>query len=121
MKTSKKIITISLISILLSCSKEDTKTEPVNDCDTKNYGIVTVNYTNLSERHAIDISKTGTSVFFRTKISMTGLANDTIRLKPGSYQLSISRINTAELAIETHPPVQSIITQCSTQLVNTQI
>lgn len=121
MKTYKKIVTISLIYLFLSCSKDETKTEPVNDCAPKNYGVVTVNYTNLSDRHAIDISKTGTSGLFRTKISMTGIARDTIRLKSGSYQLSISRINSAEQAIETHPGTQSTITQCSTQVINTQI
>ncbi len=120
MKTSEKIITISLISIILSCSKEETKTDPVNDCEVKNYGIVTLNYNNLSDKHAIDITKIGATTS-RSKISALGLAKDTIRLKPGSYQLSISRINSAEQAIESHPTTQSTITQCSSQVVNTQI
>jgi hypothetical protein len=55
MKTLK-ITTISLISILLSCSKDDTKTEPINDCVTKNYGVITINFANLTEKHAIDVS-----------------------------------------------------------------
>ena len=122
MKTIKTTIAILALSIFtISCSKEESKSaELVKDCVTKNYGVITVKYLNLNFRHAIDITKVGTTVF-RSKITEIGIANDTVNLKPGNYILSISRINNNGASLESHPSTNVLITQCSNQTINTQI
>lgn len=121
MKTLFKTNTILvLIFIVLSCSNEDKSEDITNDCVNKNYGVVAVNYTNLTAAHAIDITKVETGES-RSKITVSGTSNDTVRLKPGNYILGISRINSAGESLDIHPSTNRTVTQCSNQVINTQI
>ncbi len=126
MKTIQTALVI-LISIasFFSCSKEDetATTLTVEDCKQKNYGLLTVNYSNLSANHVIDVTVVSDNPVLntRTKISNTGVSTDTLHLKPGIYRISISRIYTNGQSLENHPVETSNISQCSTQIINTQI
>jgi hypothetical protein len=126
MKTIQTTALILLFTtVFFCCSKEDetTTTPTVEDCKQKNYGLLTVNYSNLSANHAIDVTVVSDSPVLntRTKTSNTGVATDTLHLKPGIYRISISRINANGQSLEDHPVVTSDISQCSTQIINTQI
>ncbi len=122
MKSIQTTIAILLLSIFtISCSKEDEKSAQQEDCVSKNHGIITVNYTKLTDRHAIDISKVGDQIFFKSKISGLSIAKDTVHLKPGNYIIKISRINQNNQSLEDHPSVNASVTQCSDLFINTQI
>jgi hypothetical protein len=66
-KLIKTTLAIAMCSFaIISCSKKDdlaTLAPEVNGCDTKNYGIVTVTFTNLTERHSIITTLLGTPKF----------------------------------------------------------
>jgi hypothetical protein len=114
-------VTIFVSTLLfISCSKSDDKpTEPVNDCATKNYGVITVNFANLTEKHAIDVFLTSNATFIKSKIVAIGVASDTIRLKTGNYSLSVGKVNDQGAALDevsNYPNRQ--VSQCSTQIIN---
>jgi hypothetical protein len=80
-----KMITIQFSLLFsLACSKDNSKTESVNDCVTQNFGVLTINYTNLSDCNAIDVTKVGVSGCLKLKFFAVGIAKDTIRLQLGS-------------------------------------
>lgn len=121
MKTLK-ITTISLIFILLSCSKDDAKTpassQTIKDCESKNYGVVTLNFSVFTDIHVVEIQNKFTNGI-RIKYVNQGIANDTLQLNPSNYKFGIKRqINPNETTI-TNIFDNRNVTQCSTLIINT--
>jgi hypothetical protein len=78
-----------VIALSLSCKKSDTPS--VKDCETNNYGVVTVNFGSTSVIHSIIITYSNSS--FREKLVGIGKSTDTIHLAPGFYPASIASVN----------------------------
>lgn len=122
-KISKIILLFLSVIIVFSCSKKDNEPVPatiqtINDCGSKNYGVVTVNFAILVEKHAIDITNTSTNAL-KSKIVNIGIASDTIHLKPGNYNISTVTVNNAGLATGQQQNFNNRqVTQCSTQIIN---
>lgn len=128
MKILKTKIVVRLIALyvssisLISCTKNDEPViipeKPINDCVSKNYGVITVNFATVNERHAIDITTIITNVI-KSKIVNIGIATDTVHLKPNNYNVSIQKVNANGAALDNgFSFTNRQVTQCSTQVIN---
>ena len=116
MKNLKKMITLSIVLLMsIACSSDDKK-ENMADCETKNYGILTVNFGSTETRHGILITTTATSES-RDKIVQAGKSQDTIRLEPGSYGIEVSSLNEQDQSLDSEVFEYSI-SKCDEKSIN---
>ncbi|WP_254560975.1 hypothetical protein [Dyadobacter diqingensis] len=119
MKTQLKKIAILFSSIFLTFACSNKEEEVITqDCEKNEYGIITVNYTSGSVKHAIDITTNGSGVV-RTKITAVGVIKDTLHLKTNTYVLSIASVNSAGLVIDQFPAVNVMTSKCSERTIDT--
>jgi len=112
MKTFKKTIFILVFTILaFACSHDDKETNGIADCETNNYGVLTVNFGSTDTKHGILITKVNTDNS-RDKISNAGVSQDTVHLKPGTYNIEISSLNEQDLALESETLPSYSISKC---------
>jgi hypothetical protein len=102
------LITCFLLGLNYSCKKDDKTT--VKDCETKNYGTVTINFGSTTVVHSILITLGNSSA--REKLSSLGKSSDTIHLPPGFYPTSIASVNNLGQAIN-QTSKNFAVTQCS--------
>lgn len=100
----------------MSCSSDD-KEERIADCETKNYGILTVNFGSTETKHGILITTTATSES-RDKIVQAGKSQDTIHLKPGSYAIEVSSLNEQNQSLDAEVFENYSISKCDEKSIN---
>lgn len=119
MKNLKRIITLSIIIVLsMSCSSDDKK-ESIADCETKNYGILTVDFGSTETKHGILYTNTATSES-RDKIVQAGKSEDTVHLKPGSYAIEISSLNEQNQSLDSEVFQNYSISKCDEKSINVE-
>jgi hypothetical protein len=104
----------NLVIVLgLSCKKNDTPT--VKDCETNNYGVVTINFGSTSVIHSIIV--TYSNGVFREKLVGIGKSSDTIHLAPGFYPTAIASVNNLGQTI-TQTTKNLAATKCSEETIS---
>ena len=94
------VSTIILTSLLYSC-KKDKKEESSNlkDCEKNIYGVLKVEYNSAFHDHSILLTPINTALGFE-KITKKRFLSDTMHLKPGIYNVSVSALNDKGESIE---------------------
>lgn len=111
-KYSVALLIISLNVMILACKKEDkNQTSNVKDCEKNAYGILKVEYNSAFHEHSILLTPKNTTIAIE-KISPIGILSDTMHLKPGIYQASISALNNMGQVLE-ESKFQISVSQCT--------
>lgn len=85
--------TIILTSLLCSCKKDKkAETSNIKDCEKNIYGVLKVEYNSTFVDHSILLTPKNTALGFE-KITQKGPLFDTMHLKPGIYNVSVSALN----------------------------
>lgn len=84
-----------LLIIQASCKREP----EIPDCQINNYGIVTIVFSDASVKHSIIVTTPGTTRF-REKILPKGKMSDTLNLKPDTWPVTISSLNSQGQAVD---------------------
>lgn len=100
-KNKSILIFIVLGFAFLACKKEKNEPAPVAinpDCQTNNYGIINVTFTDNTVAHSVIVSYPDLS--FREKIIGIGTIADTLRVKTGDFTMSFSSLTNMGLVID---------------------
>ena len=104
------------LTLIISCSSDD-KQESIKDCETNNFGVLTVNFGSTETKHGILITNFGTSQS-RDKIVPAGKSQDTIHLKTGTYNIEISSLNDQNQALDSQMLQNYSISKCDEKSSN---
>ena len=117
MKNLKKRTALSIILLLsIACSSDDKK-ENIAGCETKNYGILTVNFGSTETRHGILVTNLATSES-RDEIVQAGKSQDTIHLEPGSYGIEVSSLNEQDQSLDSEVFGNYSISKCDEKSIH---
>ena len=113
----KKLSILSLfIALTISCSNDDNK-EQIANCETNNFGVLTVNFGSTETKHGILVTNSGSSQS-RDKIVPAGKSQDTIHLKTGTYNIEISSLNDQNQALDSQMLQNYSISKCDEKSTN---
>jgi hypothetical protein len=102
MKKAKYFLFFIVFSFTISaCKKEKNEPTPITvtpDCQTNNYGIIKVTFTDNTVAHSVIVTYPNQS--FREKIIGIGTLEDTVRVKTGNFTMAFASLTTLGLAIE---------------------
>lgn len=100
-KTKNFLFLIVFAFTFLACKKEKETPTSVTitpDCQTNNYGIIKVTFTDNTVAHSVILTYPDQS--FREKIIGIGTLEDTVRVKTGNFVMSLASLTTLGLVIE---------------------
>lgn len=113
MKKWTYIILVSALFGISSCKKDNTSQSPLPPCQTLNFGVLEVHYSNQTNGHHIAVASGGQ---IREKISGVGVAIDTMQLTPGLYYVLVNPIPMQQGIIEFIEDTV-VITQCADSVI----